>query len=213
VLLALLAAASGCFATPSAVGGGADGPAASAAPADAGATTTASAAAPAPPPTSTVPSGRARDPRPVEEAIGRLRTSKGMLEVGSLLMGRDEVAARLGADWQRALERRVRVRGHRRDHVCDPQEQCLVQGVLRLLEDLESVELCRSPGRAPQGTADCPVGAEELSLCMADCKQQSDACDAASRGGQGMGLKRCGCAFVSCKRACTSHGEPDFGCR
>jgi hypothetical protein len=161
----------------------------------------------------TVQPAVAPDPRPVEEAIGRLRTSKGMLEVGALLLQRDEVAARLGSDWQRALERRVRVRGRRRDHVCHPEEQCLVQGVIRLLEDLESVELCRSPGHEPQGTTDCAVGAEELSLCLADCKQRSDACDAASQGGKGMGLKRCGCVFVSCKRACGSHGGPDFACR
>lgn len=166
----------------------------------------------------TTPESDASSPAGVDEIIGTLGTSKGFASLGGVLLRGDEVQALLGQDWRSLVGRRVRARGRRHDYRCGPHEQCLINGVIPLLTDLVSLELCQSGVSGEAGGVDCPVSDAELNLCLASCKRQSDDCDksaksAKSAKGNRADLRRCGCAWISCKSECKNKGVALFACQ
>jgi hypothetical protein len=126
--------------------------------------------------------------------------------VGERILRAAEVRQFLGDDWTRWRGRRVRARGRLVDHHCDPRAQCLLGGVIPLLEDLSSLELCRSgAGDQEPGAVRCPAGPD----CFDECQEQKDECVATTPKSE---LHRCGCAHAHCSEECRKHGSSHFDC-
>lgn len=97
------------------------------------------------------------------EVTGRLRPSKGRLvAVGGVIVHGSDLEGELGSAWDTYLERRVRIRGRLRVHVCEPHAQCLIEGEVRMLERLRGVEVCRETGLEIAGAVECPADGERL---------------------------------------------------
>ncbi|WP_437682219.1 hypothetical protein [Sorangium sp. So ce131] len=176
------------------------------------------------PPASAAPGGTPHGAPPAERGspddgiqrerwVGTLELTKGEQPmIAGRLMSREDAERVLGPDWRALRGRRVRVLASLRDHVCEPEAQCLTGGRIPLLENVASIELC-SPADStvqPAGV-DCAPGAAEVAICEAECQSRSQECSerAPDRGA----LRRCGCAKVSCEQACKSRGEAQFVCR
>ncbi|MBX3125134.1 MAG: hypothetical protein KF718_00375 [Polyangiaceae bacterium] len=141
------------------------------------------------------------------ELVAVLGSTKGnQPTVGDRILRAAEVREFLGDDWTRWRGRRVRARGRLVDHRCDPRAQCLLGGVIPLLVELSSLELCRSAaGDKEPGAVSCPAGPD----CFDACREQQDECAATTPKTE---LLRCGCAHAHCSEGCRKHGFADFEC-
>jgi hypothetical protein len=183
---------------------------------------------PLPPPAPTSPQTEAElvpsasstpvEPAPLDIIVGRLHLTKGAQPlVDGQLIASEDFEKRFGADWRKLLvDRRVRVTGRKYVHACEPQEQCLTGGEIPQIRGVRAIEVCATLSLAPSAlpeTVPCPAGEAELATCKAECDAQSRLCDEASRASQGPGLRRCGCARVTCFQACAESAEALFMCR
>jgi len=68
-----------------------------------------------------------------------------------------------------------------------------------------------TPASAPSASA---TASAPPSTCENACKTLSDACDQGCPAGEaGRGcLKKCGCKWIGCQKACAAKGEVDFTC-
>lgn len=192
-------------------------PAARVAPtARAAAPTPAVSAAPAGTPPASPPTEEERpgDAPARERWVGTLTLTKGSQPlIAGRILSREDAERWLGPEWRALSGQRVRVLAVLRDHVCEPHAQCMIGGSIPLLEQVASVELCSSAG--PSGGAavvDCAPSPAQKGRCQAECRMLSDDCDRRADGDRG-GLRRCGCAKVTCEHGCEETGEPAFTCR
>ncbi|AUX42601.1 uncharacterized protein SOCE26_040340 [Sorangium cellulosum] len=151
-----------------------------------------------------------------ERWVGTLELTKGEQPIiAGRLMSREDAERLLGPGWRALRGRRVRVLASLRDHVCEPEAQCLRGGRIPLLENVAAIELCRAADSADSvaqpADVDCPPGAAEVAICDAECESRSKECSERTRDPGA--LRRCGCAKVSCDQACKSTGEARFLCR
>jgi hypothetical protein len=79
--------------------------------------------------------------------IGTLKLTKGRQPlVDGVLLPRAAFDERFGPEWRHeVVGKRVRLEGRRRDHHCEPHAQCMIDGVIPLLEDIVAIDLCRGP--------------------------------------------------------------------
>ncbi len=165
-----------------------------------------------PPATAPPPEPAERAVANPDEVIGTLGTSKGMVSLGDVLLTPAQLRAQLGDDWRRHLGRRVRARGTRETYQCGPQEQCLLGGSIPKLRDVVSIELCRGGPMSSAEDVECPLSESEVKRCLDSCQRESDRCDDDAKGDRGA-LRRCGCAWISCKEGCRKDGIAFFACR
>jgi hypothetical protein len=150
--------------------------------------------------------------------IGTLLATKGkQVELGGHLLSIDALRKRFGDDWRaQVLGRRLRVIGTKTVYACDPREQCLIQGVIPMLQDVTAIDLCESSRPLPAASGPavaCPPCEADVRDCLAQCERQSDECSASSGSkGGGMGAGQCGCARATCEQGCREHAEALFQC-
>jgi hypothetical protein len=149
----------------------------------------------------------------LDTIVGTLSLTKGAQPViAGRMLSSDDLAKHFGDTWRRLVGRRFRARGEKHDHQCEPDAQCMQDGVIPLLREVVSIELCRGCMN-PAGVAavDCLVTDDEVTACIAVCKEASDACDAGAKRDRGR-LRRCGSRWVGCRSSCKQHADPDPLC-
>ncbi|WP_437993411.1 hypothetical protein [Sorangium sp. So ce145] len=185
---------------------------------------TARAAAPAPA-ASAAPAGTPQASPPAEGErpgdaparerwVGTLALTKGSQPlIAGRILSREDAERWLGPEWRALAGQRVRVLAVLRDHVCEPHAQCMIGGIIPLLEQVASVELCSGAGSSG-GTAvvDCAPSPAQKERCQDECRTLSEDCSRSADGDRGR-LRRCGCAKVTCEHGCEETGEPAFTCR
>jgi hypothetical protein len=116
------------------------------------------------------PSPRATSDQPVVDEPPEPKTDAPELVVGTLSIEKGKqpmIAGRrfdssvmdqfFGPAWRDLAGRRLRVRGVKHDHVCEPAAQCLAGGIIPRLNDVTSVELCEGdPPVEGIETVSCP---------------------------------------------------------
>lgn len=132
--------------------------------------------------------------------------------IHSLLVPVPALEKALGPDWRLlSLMRRVRVQGTAKQVDCNEPWCPSTKTILRI-EDVKRVDICKGPYLfADRETVECPVSDVELDACLLECSRRSNDCDGTGKD-RGR-LRRCGCAYVSCKHGCRDHGIADFRCR
>ena len=155
----------------------------------------------------------AAEPKSVDTIVGTLSLTKGAQPViAGRMLSSDDVAKHFGDKWRSLVGKRFRARGEKYDYQCEPDAQCMQDGVIPLLREVVSIELCRGCMN-PAGVAsvDCPVTEVEVSACVAVCKEASDACDAGANRDRGR-LRRCGSKWVGCRSMCEQYADPNPLC-
>ncbi|WP_437768765.1 hypothetical protein WME77_17925 [Sorangium sp. So ce764] len=185
---------------------------------------TARVAAPAPaasaapagaPPASPSTEGERPGDAPARERwVGTLALTKGSQPlIAGRILSREDAERWLGPDWRALTGQRVRVLAVLRDHVCEPHAQCMIGGRIPLLEQVASVELCSGAGSSGgAAVVDCAPSPAQKERCQDECRTLSEDCGQRADGDRG-GLRRCGCAKVTCEHGCEETGEPAFTCR
>ncbi|WP_437977744.1 hypothetical protein WMF11_13245 [Sorangium sp. So ce295] len=166
---------------------------------------------PASPPTAGAPSG---DAPARERWVGTLELTKGSQPlIAGRMLSSEDAERWLGPEWRALAGQRVRVLAVLRDHVCEPHAQCMIGGIIPLLEQVASVELCSSTGSSGSAAVvDCAPSPAQKERCQDECRTLSEDCGRRADGDRG-GLRRCGCAKVTCENGCEETGEPAFTCR
>ncbi|WP_437985881.1 hypothetical protein [Sorangium sp. So ce117] len=166
---------------------------------------------PASPPTAGAPSG---DAPARERWVGTLELTKGSQPlIAGRMLSSEDAERWLGPEWRALTGQRVRVLAVLRDHVCEPHAQCMIGGIIPLLEQVASVELCSGAGSSGSAAVvDCAPSPAQKERCQDECRTLSEDCGRRADGDRG-GLRRCGCAKVTCEHGCEETGEPAFTCR
>lgn len=143
---------------------------------------------------------------------GWLHLTKGAQPlIGGRLLASETMVTFFGEDWRDLKGRRFRVFGRKHDHECDPDAQCMTDGVIPTVRDVTSVELCRGCQPAPPHvkTVTCEKDTEG---CFAICDRRGAECRERVAGNE-RHLERCGSQHSDCREGCQLHGEPDPYCR
>ncbi|WP_437329103.1 hypothetical protein [Sorangium sp. So ce381] len=149
-----------------------------------------------------------------ERWVGTMTLTKGSQPlIAGRILSREDAERWLGPDWRALSGQRVRVLAVLGDHVCEPHAQCMIGGIIPLLEQVASVELCSDAGSSGgAAVVDCAPSPAQKERCQDECRTLSDDCDHSADGDRGR-LRRCGCAKVTCDHGCEETGEPAFSCR
>ena len=153
-------------------------------------------------------------PKAPAAASGLLSLTKGGQPViGGRMLNSDTMAKFFGEDWRNLEGRRFRVYGESRDHACGPRAQCLTSGVIPLVRNVVSIELCEGCNKTPAGVraVKCPVSEDDKRGCLAICDDRGETCRNRVAGNPAH-TQRCDSQLGGCRKGCLLHGEPDPYC-
>lgn len=162
--------------------------------------------------TPTASSSPSETPAPEPAVEGWLFLTKGAQPlIGGRLLSSDTMARHFGDDWRKLRDRRFRVYGDLHDHRCEPDAQCMQDGVIPSVRNVTGIELCRGCKPAPPHVT--PVDCEkDVPGCLALCDSRGALCRDRSAGKE-RHVERCDSQHRDCREGCRMHGEPDPYCR
>jgi hypothetical protein len=171
------------------------------------------------------PRASSSEPSPVAPAVldapkmqatpavsGWLSLTKGAQPViGGRMLQSDTMAKFFGQDWRALKGRRFRVYGEIHDHQCDPRAQCLVEGVIPIVRNVTSIELCQGCAAAPTDVKAVACTPDKAG-CAAICERHGELCRSRV-GSNAKHMQRCDSQIADCREGCQRYGDPDPHCQ